>query len=172
MLYLAIFWFQLRDGQSPEILIRNADSALYQAKDLGRNNLQLFDSSMNQAVHQRIQVEQDLRKALKGEQLFLHYQPLIDLADGELVGLEAFVEGVPDDPDSVAIVRAVTALGKNLGMKVVAEGVETQNQLEMLRGIGCDVGQGFFLGRPAPAEDLRLDLETRRISLADRVPIR
>ena len=83
----------------------------------------------------------------------------------------SFVSGLPHDDDNVAIVRAIISLGRNLGLRVVAEGIETQEQLSMLREGGCDVGQGFLLGRPQPARDLHLVLETRRISLSDRVPI-
>ncbi|MEW6581517.1 MAG: bifunctional diguanylate cyclase/phosphodiesterase [Actinomycetota bacterium] len=52
------------------------------------------------------------------------------------------------------IVRSTIDLGRNLGLKVVAEGIETEAAWERLRELGCDVGQGFYLGRPAPAEEL------------------
>ena len=61
-----------------------------------------------------------------------------------------FVAGVNEDPDNLAIVRTVIALGKALKLDVVAEGVETEAQLTLLRGMGCDRAQGYLLGRPAP----------------------
>ena len=64
----------------------------------------------------------------------------------------AFVEGLPDDPDSIAICKAVISMGHSLGMQVIAEGVETQAQLDALSAAGCDIAQGFFISRPIPAE--------------------
>jgi len=51
-----------------------------------------------------------------------------------------------------AIVEAVVGLASNLGLKVVAEGVETADQLKVVRDLGCDLAQGFYIGRPAPPE--------------------
>jgi diguanylate cyclase (GGDEF)-like protein len=63
-----------------------------------------------------------------------------------------FVAGVGDHPGDTAIVRAVLDLGRALGLTTVAEGVETPEQLEALRDLGCDWAQGYHLARPAPAE--------------------
>ena len=67
----------------------------------------------------------------------------------------SFVGGVVHDPNDAAIVRATIELGHGLGLglQVVAEGVETQAQLEFLRRQGCDQVQGFLIARPAPAAD-------------------
>jgi EAL domain-containing protein (putative c-di-GMP-specific phosphodiesterase class I) len=64
---------------------------------------------------------------------------------------QSFVRGLPDDSDDLAICTAVIAMGRALGVKVIAEGVETTEQLAVLRGLGCDVGQGFLFARPMPA---------------------
>src|SRR5688500_3116027 len=61
-----------------------------------------------------------------------------------------FVAGVNEDPDNLAIVQTIIALGKALKLDVVAEGVETEAQLALLRAAGCDRAQGYLLGRPAP----------------------
>ena len=61
----------------------------------------------------------------------------------------SFVAGLNEDADSLAIVKTIIALGKALKLDVVAEGVETQAQLDVLRAMGCDRAQGFLLGRPA-----------------------
>ncbi len=66
----------------------------------------------------------------------------------------AFVEGIEHDRQSRAIVRAVLALGKCLEIPVLAEGIETEDQMAVLRAEGCDEGQGYLLGRPAPVADL------------------
>ena len=74
----------------------------------------------------------------------------------------SFVQGLPDDRDDAAITQAVIAMAHSLGMQVVAEGVETQAQLEFLRLHGCDEVQGFLLARPLPPEllaDLLLDCD-------------
>ena len=61
----------------------------------------------------------------------------------------SFVAGLNDDTDNLAIVRTIIALAKALKLDVVAEGVETEDQLEFLRAMGCDRAQGYLLGRPA-----------------------
>ncbi|MCE2911167.1 MAG: putative bifunctional diguanylate cyclase/phosphodiesterase [Pseudomonadota bacterium] len=67
----------------------------------------------------------------------------------------SFIHGLPGDRDDVAITQAVIAMAHSLGLGVVAEGVETSDQLETLRAMGCDQAQGFLLGRPMPAGQLQ-----------------
>jgi diguanylate cyclase len=66
----------------------------------------------------------------------------------------AFMNEVERRPESKAIVRAVLSLGKNLNIPVLAEGVETDDQLTILRDEGCDEAQGYLLGRPAPCDEI------------------
>jgi len=66
----------------------------------------------------------------------------------------SFVRDITTDPDDAAIASAVIALAHSLRLKVVAEGVETKEQLEMLAGKGCDVMQGFYISKPVPADEL------------------
>ncbi|WP_263263143.1 EAL domain-containing protein [Pseudomonas sp. RIT-PI-S] len=284
------------DGAQASDLLRYADIALYEAKAAGRNNWRFYVAEMNQRVLERRRVETDLRQALRGNELFLEYQPRVDLPGNRLAAAEALVRwrhpergllppgqfiavaeesglivalsdwvlrhaceealgwakplmvsvnlssvefqrgdlvarvqaaldasGLPahrleleitesvllDDANkalhtmqklkgigvrlamddfgtgysslsylraypfdalkidrsfisdlggagpSRAIIRAIVDLGKALGLTVVAEGIETQAQLEQLCGIACDQGQGYLLGRPMPAERLR-----------------
>ncbi|HEX5806359.1 MAG TPA: EAL domain-containing protein [Macromonas sp.] len=65
---------------------------------------------------------------------------------------QSFVREIDADADDLAIATAVVTLGHSLGMKVIAEGVETQKQLDILHGLGCDEVQGYHLGRPMPAQ--------------------
>lgn len=72
---------------------------------------------------------------------------------GKLKIDRAFVTGLPDAEEQAEIVRAVVRLGHGLGMKVLAEGVETDAQAEFLKSVSCDEAQGFFFGRPLDADD-------------------
>ncbi|WP_245546792.1 putative bifunctional diguanylate cyclase/phosphodiesterase [Hydrogenovibrio halophilus] len=63
-----------------------------------------------------------------------------------------FVEDIDQNPESRSIVAAIITMGHSLGLRVLAEGIETQTQLDWLRDLGCDEGQGFFLSRPVAAE--------------------
>lgn len=62
----------------------------------------------------------------------------------------SFVSGLPDNKNSIAIIKAITALASALGMKTIAEGIETQEQLEMLRNLACNEVQGFLFAKPKP----------------------
>ncbi|WP_035384342.1 EAL domain-containing protein [Ferriphaselus sp. R-1] len=299
------------DGQEVSVLMRNADLAMYRAKEMGRNNLQYFTAVMNQRAVERLELETGLRQAIANRELAVHYQPQVDLATGRLDGMEAllrwqhpqfgqvsparfipvaeeaglieeigewvlrqvclqgriwlaqglplkplavnlsmrqlaqsdlaerigiilrdtayppemleleitesmlmelgdltqhtltrlkdmgirlalddfgtgysslsrlktlpldrlkidqsFVRDINSDPDDAAIVRAVIAMGHNLNMRVLAEGVETVAQLESLRAMGCDEIQGYLLARPAPSEQASMHLRETPLPLA------
>lgn len=74
-----------------------------------------------------------------------------------------FIHGLLDDPDSTAIVKAIIELGRNLNLRTVAEGVETEEQYARLRELGCDEFQGYYFGRPAPLEEALENLRTREV---------
>ncbi len=67
---------------------------------------------------------------------------------------KSFIDGLGRDPEATAIVAAVMGMAHALGLSVVAEGVETEQQLSALRGLGCDEAQGYFYARPQPAGDI------------------
>lgn len=79
------------DGKDAETLIKNADMAMYHAKQCGRNNFQFFKPEMNQRAVERQSLEASLRRALEREEFVLHYQPVIDLETGEITGVEALL---------------------------------------------------------------------------------
>ncbi|MDO9365319.1 MAG: EAL domain-containing protein [Methylotenera sp.] len=285
------------DSTSISALLRNADSAMYNAKKLGKNNFQMYLPEMEAINLRRFELESALHQALNNNELFLHYQPQVDIQSNKTIGFEAllrwnnpklgmispldfiplaedtgliipigefvlyeacrqaqqwrehyaidtsmsvnlsgrqliqpniverimsivnstklpfhlvtieltesilmdhsqetlqkleklsasgftisiddfgtgyssmsylkrypikalkidrsFISDLPDDANDVAITQAIIALGKNLGMKLVAEGVETEAQLEFLKTHQCDVVQGYLHSRPVPAD--------------------
>lgn len=79
------------DGEDADSLLRNADTAMYAAKELGRNNIQFFSSQMNTRVTEKLVLESRLRSALKAGELFLEYQPQLDLGRCRVTGFEALV---------------------------------------------------------------------------------
>jgi diguanylate cyclase (GGDEF)-like protein/PAS domain S-box-containing protein len=292
------------DGDDAATLLKNADAAMYLAKDRGKNNYQFYTAQLAAQSAQQFALEADLRAGLPRDELQLHYQPKVRLGDGRLVGMEAllrwmhpqrgllapgafvtlaedsglilpigqwvlraacrqvrawrdvglpvpriainlsarqfaddtlvdevrdalaaqglepaaleveitesvlmadpqaanrtlqglhalgvhiaiddfgtgysslaylkrfpaqtvkidrsFVKGLPLDHDDAAITQAVIAMAHSLGLDVVAEGVETQAQLDFLRQLGCDQAQGYLIGRPMPADQLQQRLD-------------
>lgn len=285
------------DGDSVDLLLKHADTAMYHAKSQGKNNYQFFCTEMTRQAQRRLELEQYLRRALERDEFMLHYQPLLELHGGAVFGVEAllrwypavgkvsaaefvplaeetglivpigawvlatacrqvrvwrdrgwplclavnlsarqlrdpglaetlrevleevglpgdlleleitesllmqdtertldllrevkelgvrfsvddfgtgysnlsylkrfpldtlkidrsFVQDVATDPDDAAIVMAILALGQALKLRVIAEGVETQEQAEFLRKSGCRLGQGYLFGHPQPADVL------------------
>ena len=287
------------DDNDFDSLLRNADAAMYHAKDLGRNTFQFYTAELNRRTAQRLRLETSLRHALERGELMLHYQPQIDLRSGSIIGAEAllrwqhpemgmvpplefislaeetgliipigewvlrtachqarawhlagirriqiavnlsgrqfqhhdladlvknvlaetgvdpgfldleltesillqnteatlaametlhrlgvafsmddfgtgysslaylkrfpidtlkidqsFISGIPTDPNDVAIAQATIALAHSLGIRVIAEGVETAEQLDFLRRHQCDGMQGYYFSKPATADEI------------------
>ena len=292
-----------RDGADMVELLKHSDTAMYQAKDRGRNNVQMFSHAMNRKLKHRVAVEASLREALRLKQLDVHYQPFVNLITRKIVGLEAlmrwshpvhgmipadqfipvaeetglivpmgnfvlhrtlqnmsawrkagvplvpmslnvapaqlqrgelqstiatllkshnlrpellqlemteravfdshspagenrqdtmarlrdlgikiaiddfgtgysslsylknwrvdalkidrsFVRDLVTDSSDLAIVSAIIAIARHLHIEVIAEGIEAYQQVEILRRLGCSVGQGFLFARPMPADDI------------------
>ena len=299
-----------RDGADMVELLKHSDTAMYQAKDRGRNNVQMFSHAMNRKLKHRVAVEASLREALRLKQLDVHYQPFVNLITRKIVGLEAlmrwshpvhgmipadqfipvaeetglivpmgnfvlhrtlqtmsawrkagiplvpvslnvapaqlqrgelqstistllkshnlkpgvlqlemteravfdshtpagenrqdtmarlrdlgikiaiddfgtgysslsylknwrvdalkidrsFVRDLVTDSSDLAIVSAIIAIARHLHIEVIAEGIEAYQQVEILRRLGCSVGQGFLFARPMPADD-NLEAAARR----------
>jgi diguanylate cyclase (GGDEF)-like protein/PAS domain S-box-containing protein len=295
------------EGTEADNLIEHADIAMYSAKKQGRNNFQFYTPAMNEESLERVRIESALRNALERDELVLYYQPQVDLASGQVVGMEAlvrwnhpelgmvppgrfisvaeetglivpigawvmrtacaqnkawqeaglgrlrvavnlsarqfgdpelmagieavlkdtglapdcleielteslfmsevtpavdllhrmkalgvslsiddfgtgysslsylsrfpidvlkidrsFVADILDDANDAAIVTSIIALAHNLKLSVIAEGVETLEQLDYLRSQGCDEMQGYYFSRPLPAPEFEQLLRERR----------
>ncbi|MEL0584911.1 MAG: EAL domain-containing protein [Candidatus Thiodiazotropha sp. (ex. Lucinoma kazani)] len=296
------------DGKDVADLTKNADAAMYQAKEQGRNNYRYYTSELTRTAFERLLLETELRSALHQNQLLLYYQPQISLNNGEMTGAEAvlrwhhprlgiipparfiplaeesgliheignwvlqeacaqtrylnkqglfqgrmainlsvrqimqtdlilrfeqiiadsgcpptmlqlevtegifmgqmqhsvpvldvfkklgvsiaiddfgtgysslsylkqlpidklkidrsFIRDMPHDSDAVAITQAIVSLGKNLGLRITAEGIETMAQQSLLQKMGCQEGQGYLYSPPVPAETFEeMLLEGRR----------
>jgi len=72
---------------------------------------------------------------------------------------QSFVQALGEDPNALSIINAILAMSRSLGLDAIAEGVETERQLQILAEHHCSEVQGFLLGRPLPAEDVRRNLD-------------
>lgn len=299
------------DGEDCNSLLKYADTAMYHAKNCGKNNAKLYSSSLTMEIMSHVKMEVGLRKALQNNELYLLYQPQIDVPSTQIVGVEAlirwrhpergiisptefiplaeetglivpigewvlrtacnqakawqndggrairmavnlsakqfkdenlmqivlsaladtgldarlleleltegtlmddaratmvtleqlrgigvylsiddfgtgyssmnylkrfdvralkidksFIAGLPQDTENAAITRAIIAMAHGLKMVVVAEGVETDEQLLMLEEYGCDMAQGYFLGHPSPHDTITAMLARQAGQLA------
>jgi diguanylate cyclase (GGDEF)-like protein/PAS domain S-box-containing protein len=80
-----------KDGTTASELLKNAEAAMYRAKELGRSNFQFYTPTMNERARERLEIEGALRHALEREEFLLHYQPQVDLGTGAVVGMEALI---------------------------------------------------------------------------------
>src|SRR6266853_1414034 len=79
------------DGKDSETLLKNADIAMYRAKDQGRNNYQFYSAQMNKHTFERLAMESSLRRAIERDEFLLYYQPKLDLRTGAIAGVEALI---------------------------------------------------------------------------------
>jgi EAL domain-containing protein (putative c-di-GMP-specific phosphodiesterase class I) len=80
-----------QDGADAETLLKNADAAMYRAKELGRNRFQFFTADVHERIRRRMELESSLRQALEREEFELHYQPQVSIKTGAIVGVEALL---------------------------------------------------------------------------------
>jgi len=115
-----------QDGKDLEALLKNADAAMYRAKEGGRNNFQFYASDMNTATLERLLMESNLRRALFQKEFVLHYQPLVSLQSGLIIGVEALIRWQHPDlgmimPDRFIHVAEETGLINHIGDWVLCE---------------------------------------------------
>jgi len=105
------------DGIDAENLLKNADTAMYYAKDQGKNNFQFYSQHMNIAACKRFEMENKLRKALDNKEFHLYYQPQLDIRSGSVVGVEALIRWI-DEQNNVVLPGAFISLAEETGLIV------------------------------------------------------
>ena len=122
-----------RDDDSAETLMRNADLAVYKAKSGGRGRVAVFEPEMQQAVGTRLELHQALRRALARDEFTLHYQPVLALDDGALVGVEALLrwsrDGQPLAPNDIVAAAEEAGLIDALGRHVLVHALHDAARL-------------------------------------------
>jgi diguanylate cyclase (GGDEF)-like protein len=103
------------DGRDCETLVRNADTAMYQAKARGQNRYYFFSKGMNASAAERLRVGNSLRQAIAGKEILVHYQPQVDLATGEIVTVEALARW-RDESGGLASARDFVPAAERLGL--------------------------------------------------------
>jgi diguanylate cyclase (GGDEF)-like protein len=141
------------DGPDTETLLKHADIALFQAKDKGRNCFQLFAHDMNVKLNEQVALEQALRRAIDTEQIFVEYQPVVDLHTGLLVSFEALARWRHPDQGIIPPVRfipvaersgMIIALGEQIVHLVTAQLREWQDAGLTLAPIAINVAPVQF----------------------------
>lgn len=154
------------DSSSPVSLLRDADMAMYRAKQAGKGRCEVFDKTMNELASRRLDLESELRRALDREEFVLHYQPIVDLihhegATGRLVGMEALVrwnhptQGLVSPCDFIPLAEE-TGLILPLGRWVLWEACRQARRWGMESG-------------PGPAPFVSVNLSSRQFGNPDLV---
>lgn len=123
-----------QDGKSPDILIRNADTAMYRAKELGKNRYQFYDEQMTYKTMQRLNLENRLRKALQEDHLEPYFQVQVDAYSDKIIGVEALVRW--RDPELGIISPAeFIPLAEEIGLIVLIDEWMMQKSFEIIKSL-------------------------------------
>ena len=147
--------------QRAEDMVRDADTAMYRAKDRGKARCEIFDTSMLVAAEERLLIESDLRRAIERQEFQLHYQPIVTLSDEQLCGFEALVRWqhpprglVP--PNGFIPIAEETGTDRADRAVGAARSVPPDARLgQRVPGVRQPDGQREPLGAPVPASDAR-----------------
>ncbi len=130
------------DAQSAEELLRNADSAMYQAKEEGKNTYQFYTQEMTQRAYERLTLENSLRKALVNNEFILYYQPQVDMAREQIIGFEALIRWNNPEFGMVSPAKFIPIAGETGLIVEIGEWVieEASRQIARWRGEGLNPG--------------------------------
>nr|MBA2636654.1 EAL domain-containing protein [Solirubrobacterales bacterium] len=134
-------------GASADDLLRNADVAMYQVKGSGKDGFRSFEGWMHADAVERLELEEDLREAIEGHEIELHYQPIVDLQTGDVTGVEALARWLhprrgPVSPDEFIPLAEATGLIVPLGRWVLDAACARLRLLEDAALIGPDFEMG------------------------------
>ena len=147
-----------RDGRDVQTLLKNADAAMYKAKELGKNNYQFYSPEMNTAIAKRLELQNLLQRALEKGQFVLMYQPKIDLGTGKVAGMEALLRIA--DESRLLLPQDFIKLAEETGMIVpIGEWVLRQ---------ACAFNK-FLQDRKLPAMPVAINLSARQLVRYDLV---
>jgi diguanylate cyclase (GGDEF)-like protein/PAS domain S-box-containing protein len=129
---------------APEVLLRDADAAMYRAKERGRSRAEVFDEAMRDRAVQRMETEHDLHRAIDRGELRLEYQPIIDLAHGRIIGVEALMRWEHPQrgrilPDNFIGLAEETGLIVPLGEWALHEACGQLGAWRRREGVGADI---------------------------------
>jgi EAL domain-containing protein (putative c-di-GMP-specific phosphodiesterase class I) len=154
----------------PDDLLRRADLAMYRAKDLGRNRAEIYEPSIERRAHQSLAIRGELLRALAEDDVVVHYQPIVDLTTGTVLGLEALArlrgrDGWLMPPSAFVGVAEETGLVVPLGARVLSIAL---NDLAAWRRAGHDIGVSVNvavrqLQQVGFAQDVLAELATYRL---------
>src|SRR5690606_6879647 len=170
------------DSQHVDTLMKNADLAMYQAKEKGRNTFQFYTADMNAQVEQRLALESDLRQALKNQEFELYYQPIIDLRSGKIVSAEALLRwhhpcrGLVSPQDFIPVAEdsgLIVPIGKWVVRTACQQAKNIQKALHRPLKIAVNVSarqlhdSGFVAAFKAALEDIRVAPEWLSVELTE-----
>lgn len=134
-------------GEDAETLLKNADIAMYSVKTGGKGNFRFFEPHFYGAIRSRL--ESSSSWCITSRARAWPQARLQKLRFDVLKIDRAFVLRI-EHAEGNTLIAAMIAMAHGLGMRVVAEGVENQRQMQLLRTLGCDEGQAYFFSRPLP----------------------
>ena len=121
------------DGTSSATLLKNADAAMYRAKDLGKNNYQFYSADLSTAAFERLTLETSLRRALERGEFVLHYQPQVDINSGQIIGIEALLRWQHPDFGLLAPTQFIAIAEETGAIVPIGEWVARSAMLQTMR---------------------------------------